>query len=312
MDAAMLEQVAVTERPRLLGIAYRMTGSYSDAEDIVQEAMLRVHRAGPADVDSPAAYLTTVTTRLAIDHLRLARVQREAYVGPWLPEPIAVDPAPDAAARAEIDDTISIAFLVLLETLNPAERAVLILHDVFAYTHPQIAGILDRTETSSRQLLRRARQRLAASRPRATVTIEQRNEVVQRFVAACNGGDFDAFVETLVSDAELVFDGGPNIKTAARHPIRGADRVARFLAYVMARLSTTRRIELATLNGTPAALVHADPGGLIGAVFIEPDHDNRAATIRWIRNPDKLFGLSQPRNGGRRYGDGQQASTDER
>jgi RNA polymerase sigma-70 factor (ECF subfamily) len=292
MDAAMLAQVAVAERPRLLGIAYRMTGSYADAEDVVQEAMLRVHRAAPADIDSPAAYLTTVTTRLAIDHLRSARVRREAYVGPWLPEPIAEDPAPDAAARAVLDDTISIAFLLVLETLNPDERAVLVLHDVFAYTHSQIGEILERSEASCRQLLRRARQRLDDGRPRTDVDPARRDEVVRRFVAACEGGDFDAFLATLVADVELVFDGGPKIRTAARHPIRGADRVARFLAYVMSRLPTTRRIEITTLNGGPAVLVHAKPGGLIGAVFLEPANDDRAATIRWVRNPDKLTGLN--------------------
>jgi len=292
MDAAMLEQVAVAERPRLLGIAYRMTGSYADAEDIVQEAMLRVHRAAPTDIDTPAAYLTTITTRLGIDHLRSARVRRETYVGPWLPEPIAGDPAPDAASQAVLDDTISIAFLVLLETLNPDERAVVVLHDVFAYTHPQIAQILERSEASCRQLLRRARQRLEHGQTRASVEPARRDEVVRRFAAACQGGDFEAFLETLVADAELVVDGGPNIKTAARHPIRGADRIARFLAYVMTRLTHTRRIEITTLNDGPAVLVHAQPGGLIGALFIEPAPDGRAEVIRWIRNPDKLNRLT--------------------
>ena len=292
MDAAMLEQVAVAERPRLLGIAYRMTGSYADAEDIVQEAMLRVHRAAPTDIDTPAAYLTTITTRLGIDHLRSARVRRETYVGPWLPEPIAGDPAPDAASQAVLDDTISIAFLVLLETLNPEERAVVVLHDVFAYTHPQIAQILERSEASCRQLLRRARQRLEHGQTHASVEPARRDEVVRRFAAACQGGDFKAFLETLVADAELVVDGGPTIKTAARHPIRGADRIARFLAYVMTRLTVTRRIEVTTLNGGPAVLVHAQPGGLIGALFIEPAPDGRAEVIRWIRNPDKLNRLT--------------------
>jgi len=289
MDSVMLEHVAADERPRLLGIAYRMTGSYSDAEDIVQDTMLRIHRAAPPDIESPAAYLTTVTTRLSIDHLRSARVRRESYAGPWLPEPIVADSAPDAAARAVVSDSISVAFLLMLETLSPDERAVLVLHDVFAYTHGEIATMLERSEGSCRLILYRARQRLQARRNRADdVDPAKHDEVVRRFVAACDGGDFDAFFQALVSDVELVFDGGPDIKTAARHPIRGADRVARFLAYVMTRLTTTRRVETTTLNGGPAVLIHAEPGGLIGAVFIEPSNDDRAAIIRWVRNPSKL------------------------
>ena len=291
MDAATFERFAHAEHPRLLGIAYRMTGSRSDAEDIVQEAMLRAHRAPMAEIGSPAAYLTTITTRLAIDHLRSARVRREAYVGPWLPEPIAADPAPDAASRAVLADTLSMAFLVLLEALSPDERAVLVLHDVFAYSHSEIGEVLGRSEASCRQLLRRARQRLESGRPRSQVDPARRDEVVRRFVAACEGGDFDTFLALLTVDAELVFDGGPDVRTAARHPIRGHDRVARFLTSVLRRLSEHRRIVPATLNGGPAALVHTGSDELIGAVFVEPTDDGRAAVIRWVRNPAKLTRL---------------------
>jgi RNA polymerase sigma-70 factor (ECF subfamily) len=290
LDAATLDRVALAERPRLLGIAYRMIGSRSDAEDIVQEAMLRAHRARAIDIESPAAYLTTITTRLAIDHLRSARVRRETYVGPWLPEPIAADPAPDAAARAVLDDTLSMAFLVALETLNADERAVLVLHDVFAYAHGEIAAMLRRTEASCRQLLRRARQKLAAGRPRVEVDLAQRDELVRRFVAACDGGDLDAFLAMLTDDAVLVSDGGPNVR-AARHPIRGADRVGRFLAYVITRADAYRRPVATTLNGGPAVLLYDDDGELTSAVFLEPDGTGRASGIRWVRNPDKLAGL---------------------
>jgi RNA polymerase sigma-70 factor (ECF subfamily) len=291
LDEAALDRVAVAERPRLLALAYRMTGSRSDAEDLVQEALLRAHRAPAADIQSPAAYLTTITTRLAIDHLRSARVRRESYVGPWLPEPIAVDPAPDATARAALADSLSMAFLVVLETLSPSERAVLVLHDVFAYAHAEIAVMLERSEASSRQLLRRARQRLEAGHSRVEVDLAQRDEVVRRFVAACDGGDLEAFVALLTDDAVLVFDGGAEIRTAARHPIRGRDRVGRFLAYVMDRLAGNGRIVVATLNGGPAALVYAAPDELIGAVFVEPAEDGAASTIRWVRNPAKLTGV---------------------
>lgn len=291
MDAAELERIARQERPRLTGLAYRMTGSLSDAEDIVQDALLRVHRAQPHNIGSPAAYLTTITTRLAIDHLRSARVRRESYVGPWLPEPIIADPAPDAAASAELADTLSMAFLVVLETLSPDERAVLLLHDVFAYPHADIAEMLGRTDASCRQLLRRARQRIAAERPRADANLAQRDEVLHRFLDACDGGDMAAFLSLLAEDAELTFDGGAEVKTAARNPIRGAHRVARFLAYVIGRLADGGRVAPVSLNGGPAALVTTGSGDIIGAVFVEPGADGRAAQIRWIRNPSKLAAL---------------------
>ena len=291
MKAAELDQIAQQERPRLTGLAYRMTGSLADAEDIVQEALLRAHRAQADGIESPAAYLTTITTRLAIDHQRLARVRRESYVGPWLPEPIAADPAPDAAASAELADTLSMAFLVVLETLPPDERAVLLLHDVFAYPHADIAEMLGRTDASCRQLLRRARQRIEAERPRTDADLTQRDELLHRFLDACDGGDMDAFLALLTDDAELVFDGGADVKTAARHPIRGADRVARFLAFVVGSLTDGGSIQAVTLNGGPAALVTARTGDIIGAVFVEPDETGDAAEIRWIRNPDKLVTL---------------------
>jgi RNA polymerase sigma-70 factor, ECF subfamily len=290
MDRETLDEAAAAERPRLLGIAYRMTGSHSDAEDIVQDALLRAHRAPAADIESPAAYLTTITTRLAIDHLRSARVRRESYVGPWLPEPIAADPAPDAAAHAVLADNLSMAFLVVLETLSPDERAVLLLHDVFAYSHAEIAQVLGRTEASSRQLLRRARQRLDAGRTRTDADLDRRDEVTRRFVHACNGGDLDAFLALLTDDAVLTFDGGPEVRTAARHPIRGADRVARFLSYVVDRLADGHVVET-RLNGGPAVLVSTGGQELIGAVFVEPGPDGRIGDIRWVRNPDKLGDL---------------------
>lgn len=291
MDRETLDQMALNERARLLGLAYRMIGSRSDAEDVVQEALLRVHRAAATEVECPAAYLTTITTRLAIDHLRSARVRRESYVGPWLPEPIAADPAPDAVSRAVLGDTLSMAFLVALETLTPLERAVLILHDVFAYSHAEIATMLERSEAASRQLLRRARRRLQDGTPRAEVDLALRDELTRRFVDVCGGGDFDGFLALLTADAELVFDGGAEVKTAARRPIRGADRVARFLAFAMHRIAAHRRVVPSSLNGGPAVLIYANPRTLIGAVFIEPSVDGRVGAIRWVRNPTKLTGL---------------------
>jgi RNA polymerase sigma-70 factor (ECF subfamily) len=292
VDAADLGRIAQRERPRLIGLAYRMTGSLNDAEDIVQEALLRAHRAHAGDIESPAAYLTTITTRLAIDYQRSARVRRESYVGPWLPEPITVDPAPDAVASAELADTLSMAFLVVLETLSPDERAVLLLHDVFAYPHADIAEMLGRTDASCRQLLRRARQRLEAERPRFRADLRQRDEVLHRFLEACEGGDMDSFLSLLTEDAELVVDGGVEVQTAARHPIRSASRVARFLAFVTGRIAADGgRIASVTLNEGPAALFTSGDGGIIGAVFLEPDDDGNVATIHWVRNPSKLATL---------------------
>ncbi|MEZ5410004.1 MAG: RNA polymerase sigma factor SigJ [Acidimicrobiales bacterium] len=288
MDRADFDQVAKGQRPRLIGLAYRMTGSLSDAEDIVQDALLRAHQAGLDGIESPAAYLTTITTRLAIDHQRSARVRRESYVGPWLPEPIAADPAPDAAAAAELADNLSMAFLIVLETLKPEERAVLLLHDVFAYPHSEIADMLGRTDASCRQLLSRARRRIAAERPRSDPDMAQRDEVLRRFLDACEGGDMDGFLSMLTEDAELIVDGGATIKTAARHPIRGADRIARFLSFVMGRLGDGGHVTSVSLNGGPAALVTSGAGEIVGAVFVEPGEDGNAAKIRWIRNPIKL------------------------
>jgi RNA polymerase sigma-70 factor (ECF subfamily) len=288
VDTADFDQVAQRERARLIGLAYRMTGSLGDAEDIVQDALLRAHRAGLDGIESPAAYLTTITTRLAIDHQRSARVRRESYVGPWLPEPIAADPAPDAAAAAELADHLSMAFLVVLETLSPEERAVLLLHDVFAYPHSEIADMLGRTDASCRQLLSRARRRIAAERPRADADLTLRDEVLRRFLDACEGGDMEGFLSLLTEDAELVIDGGAAVRTAARHPIRGADRIARFLTFVMGRLADGGRVTSVSLNGGPAALFTSAGGEVVGAVFVDPDADGNASEIRWIRNPSKL------------------------
>jgi RNA polymerase sigma-70 factor (ECF subfamily) len=187
------------------------------------------------------------------------------------------------------------AFLVVLETLSPDERAVLLLHDVFAYSHADIALVLDRTEASCRQLLRRARQRLEARQTRTEVDLGKRDVVTRRFVAACEGGDLEAFLAVLTDDAVLTFDGGPDVRTAARQPIRGSARVARFLAYVMNRLAGAGRITQATLNGGPAILVSSDSGALIGAVFVEPGLAGGIAEVRWVRNPAKLSHLTSRR-----------------
>ncbi len=187
-----------------------------------------------------------------------------------------------------LDDTLSMAFLVMLETLSPDERAVLVLHDVFAYTHAEIAGMLDRSEASCRQLLRRPGNTRDATPHRGRGPCPTRRGASDASSPPATAATSTRSSPLLTDDIELVFDGGPDIKTAARRPIRGADRVARFLAYAMSRLGDHRHVHVTTLNGQPAVLIAAHTGTLIGAVFIEPGHDGRAAIIRWVRNPNKL------------------------
>jgi RNA polymerase sigma-70 factor, ECF subfamily len=281
-----IDEAAAASRPRLLALAYRMIGSMSDAEDVVQDAILKARKAPPEDLDSPVAYLTTVTTRTAIDHLRSARVRRESYVGPWLPEPILDDPAADVADHAVLSESLSMAFLVVLENLAPEERAALLLHDVFGYSHAEVAAILRRTENSSRQLLFRARQRVEAERPRFDVDAARRDEVVASFKAACEGADFDAFLRLLTDDAVLVSDGGAKAR-AARHPVRGAVRIARFLSHTLRPGRGQRQHRVITVNGAPA-LALLDGGRLTSLFFVEPDANDRIGAVRIVRNPDKL------------------------
>jgi RNA polymerase sigma-70 factor (ECF subfamily) len=286
VDPTSLDEAAAAARPRLLAIAYRMLGSMTDAEDVVQDALLKAHRAAPSDLEAPVAYLTTLTTRTAIDHLRSARVRRETYPGPWLPEPVAEDPAPDASAPALLADSLSMAFLVVLESLGPEERAALLLHDVFGYSHAEMAEVLDRSEGASRQLLRRARQRIVADRPRFDVDLERRDRLVQQFRAACEGGDLDSFLAVLADDATLVSDGG-GVVTAARRPVVGADRVARFLAKVLTRGRVGRDVRTVTVNGQPA-LAFLSRGRLTLVAVLDPAPDGLVGTILFVVNPAKL------------------------
>ena len=207
----------------MLSIAYRMVGSFSEAEDIVQEAFMRLHEAG--EVESPKAWLSTVVTRLAIDHLRSARVRREQYTGTWLPEPVLADPAPDAAVRAE---SLSMAVLVLLESLTPVERAVFVLREAFDYGYDEIAEIVGKSEDNCRQLATRARRHVDERRPRFEPSREQRDELVRRFVAALHEGETEPLVELLAADVEFYGDGGGKAPAVGR-TVAGAEAVARLL-----------------------------------------------------------------------------------
>jgi RNA polymerase sigma-70 factor (ECF subfamily) len=230
MTVAIPDEQLEALRRHGFGVAYRMLGSVSEAEDVAQEALLRLTRQEGA-IDEPAAWMTTVVTRLSISILRSARARRESYVGPWLPEPLLEDPAPDPASRAELADSLSLALLVLLERLTPVERAAYLLREVFGYEYAQIAHIIERTEVNSRQLVTRARKHLEAGRPRFDADEAARDALLERFLAAAEEGDLDALEELLAKDAVLYADSGGKAM-APREPLVGAALIARFMAAV--------------------------------------------------------------------------------
>ena len=242
-------------RRRGFGVAYRMLGSVSEAEDVAQEALLRLTRQeGP--IDEPAAWITTVATRLSINVLKSARARRESYVGPWLPEPLVEDPAPGPASRAELADSLSLALLVLLERLTPVERAAYLLREVFGYEYAEIAGVIDRTEVDSRQLVTRARKHLEASRPRFDADEAARDALLERFLAAAEDGDLEALEALLAKDAVLYADSGGKAM-APQEPLVGAALIARFMAAVSqvrpaSDAFETRRVRV---NGQPGRLL---------------------------------------------------------
>ena len=248
-------------RPLMFSIGYRMTGSVSDAEDIVQEAFLRLTRVlrDGERIDSPRAYLATVTTRLAISHLRSARVRRESYVGEWLPEPLVEGSTPfgpDPAEHAEMSDSLSMAFLILLESLSPTERAVFLLHEVFGYSHQEIAEVIGKSEPNTRQIFTRARHHVDEGKPRFEASREQRDEVSRRFFAAIGGGDLAGLLDVLAPDVVMVGDGGSKGQ-ARRPPLAGRDGVARFLFGLFRQVERQGvRAEAVLVNGQPGAVAY--------------------------------------------------------
>ncbi len=279
-------------------IAYRMTGSVNDAEEIGQEAFLRLERArhDGEELESPKAWLSTVTTRLAIDHMRSARARREQYVGPWLPEPLLTDDAPGPAEHAEVADSLSQAFLVLLETLTPVERAVFLLREVFGYDYPQIAEAVGKREENCRQIAARARKHVEARRTRFDADDRRREELLERFLEASESGDAARLKTMLAADAVVYSDGGGKI-SAARRPSAGVDRIARFMVKI-----TRSRLERgdfrrrpATVNGQPAQLL-ITPDGTVSDVLMLDIADDEIQAIRIVRNPDKLRHLQALKN----------------
>jgi RNA polymerase sigma-70 factor (ECF subfamily) len=285
------EQLLDDLRTGCFAIAYRMLGSVSEAEDVVQEALLRVHQALDAgqSLASPRAFATTVTTRLAINELRSARVRRERYVGEWLPEPIITDGQADPARHAEIADSLSLAMLVLLESLTPEQRAVLLLHDVFDYGYPEIAAILGKREDNIRQLATRARRQVEQRRPRFQTTREQQEELAARFFAAAEQGDLAGLEALLAHDVELTADGGGKAPALAQ-PVHGRSSVARVLVdYALRRAALVPPIRTrpTEINGRPGAL-YLDEQERIFAVVALEIAGGQITTISSIVNPDKL------------------------
>jgi RNA polymerase sigma-70 factor (TIGR02957 family) len=284
------EQLHEELRRRAFAIAYRMLGSVAGAEDVVQEGMLRLHRAieGGEEIASPAAYLATVVTRLAIDELRSARANRETYVGEWLPEPLVTPEGDDPAVRAELADSLSLAFLVLLESLTPEQRAVFLLRDVFDYPYDRIAEIVGKREAATRQLAVRARREVERGRPRFESEPEQEQRLAASFFAAAEEGDLGALEALLAADVELHGDGGGKVPALAR-PLRGRDRVARTLvAWARAGVRFGGFTAHRTLvNGAPGAIFLA-PDGRVLSVLVLEIAGGEVRKVNSIVNPDKL------------------------
>jgi RNA polymerase sigma-70 factor (ECF subfamily) len=304
MDQPTAEEAQAAEtfdahRRLLIAVAYRVLGRYADAEDVVQEAWLRWNGANPAAVADPQAYLVTVTTRLAVDQLRKAQTRKESYVGPWLPEPVlagAVDPrdAGSAEDRVVRDDTVSLAMLLVMETLSPLERAVFVLREAFDYSFAEIAAMLDRTEPAVRQLLVRARAHVHGKRSRYPLDDGARRSIAENFLAACTGGDIGPLLALLAPDVVMVADGG-GVVSAARRPVLGAENVARFLLGIVRKYSEliAGGAELAVdvapagVNGAPAVVAHLD-GRVVYVYALELDAEGRVTDVFGMANPEKL------------------------
>lgn len=286
-----LAEAFAAARPRLQALAYRMLGSVGDAEDVVQETYIRWHGAD-ASIRTPAAWLTTACTRICIDRLRKAKVERAAYVGTWLPEPVAVEPPEDEA----LGESLSLAFLVMLERLSPPERAAYLLHDVFESDYTAIAAALDKSEAACRQLVSRARKSLNVpeggpkARPRFTADPARAEKLAKEFVSAAAAGNTNRLMTMLAEDAELWSDGGGKA-AAALNVIHGADRIARFFVGIRGKQEPGLQMVFRPLNGRPGIV------GFIGArldfaLAFEPHESDRIGAIYIVRNPDKLARLA--------------------
>ncbi|NLU73457.1 RNA polymerase sigma-70 factor [Streptomyces sp. HNM0575] len=297
MDDGQSDGTAVFEehRPVLLGVAYRMLGRVADAEDVVQDTWLRWASADRGTVREPRAFLVRIATRLALDRLRSAQARRETYVGPWLPEPLPTDvraePVPDGAERAMLTESVSLAVLVVLESLSPLERAVFVLREAFGFPHEEIAAVLDRTTAAVRQLATRARTHVAERTPRYEVDPVQQRELTRRFLDAASRGDIDGLLELLAPDARLVGDGGGKAKAPLR-TITSSAKVGRFMAAIGRQGAADLDFALTELNGAPAMI--GSIGGKASAVMVLDVAGGRIQSVYLVANPDKLAHLTAP------------------
>jgi RNA polymerase sigma-70 factor (ECF subfamily) len=285
-----MEETFESNRLYLFSIAYRMLGSAMDAEDMVQETYIRYQSAKPETIHSLKAYLTTILTRLCMDQLQLARRKREQYVGPWLPEPILTEESPEAAdpeKHVEIEESISLAFLVLLEQLQPFERAVFLLREVFEYEFAEIADMLEKSEAACRRSFSRAKQHLVDRRPRFSSAPETHRQLLTSFLAAAQGGEMTRLTDLLSENVSLWVDGGGKVKQAALRPIYGRDAVARFIQGSKRFWLETTHAELEEVNGQTALVIRTGDGQVFSVLTMDTEQGH-IETIRIIANPEKL------------------------
>jgi RNA polymerase sigma-70 factor (ECF subfamily) len=281
-----------TYRPYLFAIAYRMLGSAMDAEDMVQETYIRFSSTPPETIHSPKAFLTTIITRLCMDQLQLARRKRETYVGPWLPEPILTAETAEIAdpeQRVETEESISLAFLILLEELQPFERAVFLLREVFEYEFAEMAAMLNKSEAACRRSFSRAKQHLREHRPRFPASRQTHRQLLSRYQQAVQTGEMNPLMSLLAEDVTLWADGGGKIKTAALRPIVGRDAVARFSLGTRRFMPAGHRIEMAEVNSQPALIVYT--GDQVFSVLTIEVENEHIRTIHIVANPEKLARL---------------------
>lgn len=280
-----------TNRPALFGVAYRMLGSATDAEDVLQDAWLRFSSARAADIRSAKAYLTTIVTRLCLDRLKSARATREEYIGPWLPEPVVTDDRREPEQSLAQTESVTLAFMVMLETLSPEERAVFLLREIFDYEYDEIAAMLETTSGNCRQLFHRAKARIAERKPRFRATLDEKRPLIDRFVRAFRDGSEEELTSLLAADVGFWSDGGGKV-LAARRPVFGRERVASLLvgfrrtAPAIGISLESVAFDIVEVNGEPAVLLRV--AGKLDGVYVLTIEEGAIAAIRVVRNPDKL------------------------
>jgi len=273
-------------RKRLFGIAYRMLGTHSDAEDVVQEAYIRWHKAEAEEIETPEAWLVTIVSRLSIDRLRKLKSERETYIGPWLPEPLLISNAPTPEDRLELASNVSIAFMTLLERLSPVERAAFLLHDIFDCAYSDIARIVGKTETASRQLIHRARERVRTGKPRFEADEKEREKLIKKFSIASQTGDEKTLLALFSDEIAMTSDGGGKVK-AARKIVRGKNKLAHALAMFAVKYPAGFQHEIYPINGEIGMLTFYE-GKIFGATTFEFSADGKISGIYRVMNPDKL------------------------